>query len=156
MKIAFFHGLESPPISDKTEFLEQYDAWCPAMDYYDPKLFDRILDEVIERDIDLLIGSSMGGWFAFCISTLTGIPTLLFNPALNQRSFSPKTYRGNYEAHQTLVLGIFDNVIDSDGTEEWLDSNKIEDYDVNFEMMGHRTPINIFTKWTKKIIDEES
>jgi len=156
MNIAFFHGLESPPVSDKTEFLEQFDAWCPPMDYYDPKLFDRILNELQNNNTELLVGSSMGGWFAYCLSTLTDIPTLIFNPALNQRTFSPKVYRGDFEPKQTLILGIFDNIIDIDKTEEWLDTNKIENYEIHYEMMGHRTPIDIFTKWVNKTVNEQS
>ena len=83
MRVAFFHGLESPAISDKTVALEKlFDyVYDPAMDYKDSGLFNKVLAEVKKQKIDLLIGSSMGGWFAYCISTLTGIPTLLFNPA---------------------------------------------------------------------------
>lgn len=148
LRIAFFHGLESPSISDKSEFLtENFDAWCPAMNYHnDHNIFKNTLAEVKRRNIDLLIGSSMGGWFAYCISTHTGIPTLLFNPALNQRSFSPKTSLGQISSDHTLILGIYDNVIDCDGTEEWLESNDIEDYTIKYERMGHRTPIEIFEK----------
>ena len=44
MRIAFFHGLESKPFSEKNQILiEQYgesNVYAPAMDYRDPWLFD--------------------------------------------------------------------------------------------------------------------
>ena len=79
--VAFFHGLESKPFSEKNQILiEHYgdaNVYAPAMDYRDPWLFDTVLKQIRERDIELLIGSSMGGYFAYCLSTMTGIPTIL-------------------------------------------------------------------------------
>jgi len=66
MRIAFFHGLESSYISDKSEFLKQKfdDPFIPNLNYREDKnLFFSVLMEVEKRNPDLLIGSSMGGWF---------------------------------------------------------------------------------------------
>ena len=51
MRVAFFHGLESPPVSDKTEWLDKNyeEVYAPAMDYRDPGLFDQVLKEIKDR-----------------------------------------------------------------------------------------------------------
>ena len=157
-RIAFFHGLESPSVSDKSEYLQNnfVDAYTPAMDYTKAGLFEEMLAEVKKRKIDLLVGSSMGGWFAYCISTLTGIPTLLFNPALHSRSIEPKVKRGSLKAKHTLVLGKSDDVIDPYQTLSWIKTNGVGNFQTNFENNNHRTPIELFKKWVRKATINES
>ena len=154
LRIAFLHGLESPHISDKTEFLnkEFTFVYAPQMDYHDPLLFEKTLKEIQENKIDLIIGSSMGGWFAYCISTHTNIPTLLFNPAFHSRSFNPVVTTGDYLVHQTIVLGMNDDLIKATDTVDYLHENNIGNL-VFFEENGHRTPIDIFTKYVNKVVN---
>lgn len=150
MKVAFFHGLESNAKSEKASYLKsQYDAWCPSMDYTNPRLFDEILKQIQVDKPDLLIGSSMGGWFAYCISTLTGIPTLLLNPAVQGRSIEPKTKLGNLKANHTVVLGKDDIVVNPDKTRDWFKSNCRGTYNFHMEPIGHRTPNPIMVKYLK-------
>ena len=153
MKVAFFHGLESPAVSDKTEWLEKNyeEVYAPAMDYRDPSLFDRVLAEVKKRKIDLLSGSSMGGWFAYCISTLTGIPTVLFNPAFHARSFDPAVRIGNQSSRHRVVLGKKDDVIDPAQTVEWLKDNGKGRFTYSWESNDHRTPVSVFSKNMPKV-----
>ena len=154
LRIAFLHGLESPHISDKTEFLNKEFSfvYAPKMDYHDPILFEKTLKEIQENKIDLIIGSSMGGWFAHCLSTITNIPTLLFNPAFHSRSFDPVVNIGDHFPHQTIVLGINDEVIKEADTVDYLHNNNIGCL-VFFENIGHRTPIGIFEKYVNKIVN---
>jgi hypothetical protein len=132
-------------------------VYAPPMDYRDHGLFDRVLKEVKENDIDLLIGSSMGGWFAYCISTITGIPALLFNPAVQGRSFDPYVKSGNKRSKHTVVLGKMDEVIDPNKSLSWFTSNGVGSQSFTWENMEHRIPINIFTKWVKSMnrVNEE-
>lgn len=149
--IAFFHGLESKPGSNKAIWLEdKYDAYCPAMDYRQPGLFDKVLQEVKDKKVTLLVGSSMGGWFAYCISTLTGIPTLLFNPAVHSRSINPSVRLGNKKANHTIVLGKKDDIIDPIQTIKWVNENGVGGFEFFYENYGHRTPMNEFRKWVSK------
>ena len=148
-KVAFFHGLESAAVSDKTDYLIKAfpDAYVPSMDYNKSNLFEEVLAEVKKRKIDLLIGSSMGGWFAYCISTLTGIPTILFNPAVQGRSIEPYVRRGSTRANHTVVLGKSDSVIDPQKTKNWFKSDGIGSFTYYMESNGHRTPLGIFKKY---------
>lgn len=158
MKIAFFHGLESNEKSEKSQYLKSnFNAWCPAMDYRNPKLFDEVLAHIQSDKPDLLIGSSMGGWFAYCLSTLTGIPTLLLNPALQGRSMEPKVRLGNMKANHSIVLGSEDIVLDPTKTKTWLKGNCKGKYEIHMERMGHRTPNAIMVKYLKvnEFVNEE-
>lgn len=151
--IVFLHGLESNPNSRKSQYLEtEFDAFCPPMDYRDSELFGRILTEVKERKPTLLIGSSMGGWYAYCISTLTGIPTLLFNPALHSRSIETNTTLGDIQSTHTIILGEADDVINPINTIEWIRENGVGLFEYHYEQNGHRTPLDIFKKWVDKNI----
>lgn len=149
MRVAFFHGLESNPVSEKNKELNQRfrDVYAPAMDYRDPKLFEKTLQDIKDKKIELLIGSSMGGYFAYCLSTLTGIPTLLFNPAVIGRSFDPIVEVGNVPAKHKVVLGINDDVIDPIKSTKYFTEKGIGTFEYHKENIGHRIPIEVFTSY---------
>ena len=157
MKVAFFHGLESNAKSEKASYLySHYNAWCPSMDYTNPRLFDEVLKHIESDRPDLLIGSSMGGWFAYCLSTMTGIPTLLLNPAVQGRSMEPKVNLGNQRSNHTVVLGKNDIVINPTKTADWFKSNCKGTFNFHTEPIGHRTPSPIMVKYLKRIsVNEE-
>lgn len=146
MKALFLHGLESNPKSEKSKFLAKFDAECPPMDYTQPGLFNEILAKIQNDRPDVLIGSSMGGYFAYCLSTITGIPTILFNPAVHSRSMEPAVQIGSIKANHTVILGKKDDVITPEGTLEWIKNNP-GNFNVHFEGNGHQTPISIFKKY---------
>jgi hypothetical protein len=146
--IVFLHGLESSSPSSKSQYLEEtFQSYCPNMDYNDADLFTKILNEVEVKRPTLLIGSSMGGWFAYCISTLTGIPTLLFNPAFHSRRIDPNVLIGNMAANHTIIFGVNDDVINPDESVLWVNKNGIGLFEYHYEEYGHRTPIHSFKKW---------
>jgi predicted esterase YcpF (UPF0227 family) len=153
MRAAFFHGLESPPVSEKNSILEKYfsEVYAPPMNYRDPSSFRRVLQDITEFKPDVLIGSSMGGWFAFCLSTMTGIPTLLYNPALIGRSFNPVVETGNEVPKQTVVLGKHDEVINSRESMSWLVDNYDGAMSFTHEAIAHRIPADVFEKWVANI-----
>jgi hypothetical protein len=146
MKALFLHGLESKAKSQKSDFLAKFDAQCPAMDYKNPGMFNEILSMIQKDRPDVLIGSSMGGWFAYCLSTITGIPTILFNPAVHSRSMEPTVQIGSMKANHTVILGKKDELIKPEETLEWIKKNP-GNFNVHFESNGHQTPINIFKKY---------
>lgn len=156
MKVVFLHGLESNAISDKSKWLEKnFDAWCPAVDYTKSSSFDEIYSEIIKINPSLIVGSSMGGWFAYCLSTLTGIKTLLFNPAFHSRSYDPKVRMGNTPANHIVVLGKSDELIDPTESKKWIKKNGIGNFDIRMENIGHRSPLPILQKYMSSSINEE-
>ena len=154
MRIAFLHGLESPAISDKTDFLHaNHDAYCPALDYTNKEVFNKTLEEIKEFKPDFISGSSMGGYLAFAISSNTGIPCLLFNPALHSRTIDLELPIGEHKFKSMFVLGKEDDIINPEKTIRTLGDKKfihsISAFGLSFEEMGHRIPIEIFEKNVK-------
>ena len=154
MRIAFFHGLESSHISDKTEYLnDNFDyVYSPKMDYMiGNELFIETLEYIKNNNFDLLVGSSMGGWTAYCLSTETGIPTVLFNPAFVTRTLQ-FCKPSNKLSNHTVVLGEFDDVINPNSTKQIINNEGVGTFNINMEKIGHRTPIEIFSKYMSKYI----
>lgn len=149
MKIVYLHGLESPQGGPKVDFLNQLgETLAPSMDYKKPNLFAETLRQVKTFNPDLIIGSSMGGYFAKALASHTGTDALLFNPAIHSRSMEPTgVSSGSKRFKATVVLGEKDDVIEPHKT--WVMLNKERgNYSIKMTKgMGHRTPENIFKKW---------
>ena len=147
-KVAFFHGLESLHYSEKNQILEQTfeTVYAPPMDYHDTDVFQKVLNYIEKDRPDILIGSSMGGWFAYALSTHTGIPTLLFNPAVHSRPRSFDLPLGAETSTHIIVLGNNDDVIDPKKTINWFKENCKGDTLFDHEDIEHRIPKEVFQK----------
>jgi hypothetical protein len=152
-KVIYFHGLESGQGGPKVDFLaKKYEVIAPEMNYHDPKEFEKTLHMVKclqagqRHKPELIIGSSMGGYFAYMIATHTNIPVVLLNPALHSREFEPQgVSQGPHEVEGTLILGAKDDVIDPVKTTEMLkESIKNGQLKSYLRDHGHRTPLKIF------------
>ena len=156
--VIYFHGLESPQGGIKVEFLDHEVDFleAPAMNYTQKGIFEEWLDYVKTEEPDLLIGSSMGGYFAMALSTHTGIPVLVFNPAIHSRSIEIDGLGSGTEKLKGLVvLGKKDDVIVPDLTLQMLkgDWNDLEI--VVEKNMGHRVPLDIFVDMYNKMSSNE-
>jgi len=149
MRVAFFHGLDSAPVSEKTYALrETFDeVYDPAMDYKNPEMFNIVLKHLQENPVDLLIGSSMGGYFAYCLSTILGTRTLLFNPAVHSRPLEPIVQLGGKESNHLIVLGNTDTIITPKETEIFF--NDVSGVNIIREDIGHTVPIEVFKKYIR-------
>ena len=150
----YFHGLESKPGGIKVEFLDKEVDFieAPPMDYSQKDIFNKWLKYVKNEEPDLIIGSSMGGYFALALASHTSIPVLVFNPAIHSRTFEIDGLRSGKEKIKGLVvLGANDDIIDPGKTLSILkgDWNEI---DLHVEKgMGHRTPLSVFVNMYNKI-----
>ena len=92
MNIVYIHGLDSDANSAKGLLLEGYcEKHYPKItvlrpDFNQPPqvVFDNLLNLVADLRSDsnvVLVGSSLGGYFATLVSNETGCPTLLINPS---------------------------------------------------------------------------
>ena len=156
--VIYFHGLESKPGGIKVDFLNQEVDFleAPTMDYTKEGVFEDWLDYGKTEEPDLLIGSSMGGYFAMALSTHTGIPVLVFNPAIHSRSIEIDGLGSGTEKLKGLVvLGKKDDVIVPDLTLQMLkgDWNDLEI--VVEKNMGHRVPLDIFVDMYNKMSSNE-
>ena len=156
--VAFLHGLESAPRSFKNEILEsQFGAenvYAPEMNYRLPEMFSIVLKHLTENPVDIIIGSSMGGYFAHALSSHLNKPSLLFNPAIHSRTFEPQFVNfGDHRPTQVFVLGRQDEVINPLETLKFI-SNPDCDWEmfVGLENMGHRVLPEVFEKWINQYI----
>tara|TARA_Y100000389_G_C17383184_1_gene475499 strand:+ start:697 stop:1209 length:513 start_codon:yes stop_codon:yes gene_type:complete len=158
-RILYLHGLESGQGGPKVDSLAASAlVSAPDIDYRQPDQWQR-LDEMVESGgFDQIIGSSMGGWFAFLLGERHGIDTLLFNPAFHSRTFEPEVdFKLDQSLQQhTVVIGRRDDVVAPAPTVEWLAANNVQ-ASIHFEPeMGHRTPLDRFQAWTEAVIFKPS
>lgn len=166
--IWYLHGFESAPGGDKPEWLESLGnkVYAPDMIYKktnrhtycevrDVKhlTLKKLLFEAQVNPPDLIIGSSMGGYYADVLGSHLGVEVLLFNPALHNRPIDLKLNYGksNYKRH--FIVGENDKVIPPAATKVLAD---ISDSWITVPNMGHRTPLNIFKDIYKKVILNET
>jgi hypothetical protein len=114
-RIFFIHGLESSNKSSKVDLMQSkgFDVLAPSMDYTtNDSLFSQTLEKVMEFKPHLIVGSSMGGYFASHIGTHYSTTLLLLNPALISRTFQPKILPdGKVKSDIWALLGEYDDVI---------------------------------------------
>lgn len=156
MHILYLHGLESSAGGPKVEYLRMLGnlVTAPEMDYKDPeqyqKICDTILNSYMEEPIDLIIGSSMGGYFAYHLGKQFDIPMLLLNPALHSRPYDLVISSvGEYDPLIFLGVGEYDGVIDYTETLNILDNNVGESFFRGNYWKGdhgHTTPLEFFQK----------
>ena len=156
-KIIYLHGLESNQGGQKVDFLSSLGlVYAPIMEYKTKAktIFDSILAEGKLIQPDLIVGSSMGGYFAESLATHIDTKLLLFNPAtINSESylkeFEIKTFMGNLKPKGSVVLGMNDDVV-----------NPIENekrycnlgFKIFKEEHGHRTDLDLFKKYIDIIL----
>jgi len=90
--ILYIHGFNSSPLSIKAEQTRQYfQQHFPSINFFCPQLATSTneailqLESIIEdskKDVWLLIGSSLGGYFATYLANKYQVPAVLINPAI--------------------------------------------------------------------------
>ena len=163
MKVWYLHGLESAAGGPKVDFLNKVssDVYAPAMDYKNHKTFGELYRKITkEGKPDLIVGSSMGGFFADALASHFGINVLLFNPAFHSRSIVSKLPYGSNFGKRFIVLGTDDEVIDYKVSLDLIRKDKAFDASTDSILlvpMGHRTPLNKFIDiYNENILSETS
>ena len=155
MKIFFLHGLESTHQSSKVDLMRAlgHDVHAQYMDYKNVlDLYTKTLNSIIEFNPDLIVGSSMGGYFAYHLGTHYKTNLLLLNPALPNRTFDPPILPDGIEKSKIWALvGENDDVVDPVANEEIL---KRAGAKVQIGDHEHRTPPEIFKPFFKEVIAE--
>ncbi len=157
MKVWYFHGLESEAGGPKVDFLKEVatEVYAPEMDYTRHKLFGELFRKITKEGApDLIIGSSMGGFFADALASHFGIDTILLNPALHSRTIIKKLPYGNEFGSINVSLGSEDKVIDPYKTIPLLQDRGTE-FKLTLGSHGHRTPVNVFKDiYNETVINE--
>jgi hypothetical protein len=154
MKIAYLHGLESKAGGKKVEWLSQHaDVYAPALNYKNSSTFNQVFNEIKKFNPDVIIGSSMGGWFSYLIGSKLGIHTILFNPAVTGRSFDPSVddsaLKGTFN---TVIQGTNDTTIIPKDVKEWLGIKGKGSFSFDTYNGEHKVPFVVFKDKVSKIL----
>lgn len=152
MKVSYLHGLESPNYGPKVDWLnDKFDTYVPKLDYHSKTVFEETLDGC--RGSSLIVGSSMGGYFAYIIGQHLRIPTLLFNPAVVSRNFDPIVQLSNRNGTKnTVYLGKNDNVIKGSKIRKYFSNEGVGSFKYNTYDGGHRVPEDVFIGAISKVL----
>ncbi len=159
MNIIYLHGLGSNQGGEKVSFLSDKGyVFAPEMEYnHNENLFEELLNEIKTEHSspDLIIGSSMGGYFAYMLAShFEDVPVLLFNPAFHSRSTNPNNiYKGPFEVKGVIALGNEDNVINPERTIKLLEEREeLDNFEIiNMEEIGHQIPLYMFRNIYNKL-----
>lgn len=151
MNILYLHGLDGSLSDEKRKILDRYGCVsAPAIDYRNDKhSISKLVEEYESKRIDLVIGSSMGGFAGYHVANALQKPALLFNPALAHRSIQQEfpTYSNPNPSFKQLVLGAQDEVVDPADTFKFLSEslNTPIDYFIHYRQdLAHRIPVATF------------
>lgn len=148
MSIAYCHGLESTLPSSKVEWLQSigHDVLALEMNYQNPECFAQTKEKTVLFKADLVMGSSMGGWFAWLIGAQLDVSRILLNPALHSRTFNPVVNAATPHFPSTFVLlGENDAVIAPTRTKALLADTPAR---ISIGSHAHRTPLEVFQPFT--------
>jgi len=155
MKILFLHGLQSNNKSSKVSHMidEGHQVLAPNMNYFDnEQLFQETLNKLLEFEPELIVGSSMGGYFAYHLGTHYKTNLLLLNPALPKRSFDPPILPdGKEKSRIWAMVGKHDTDVPAKENIEILKKVRAK---VSIKNHEHRTPIKAFGSYFKSVLED--
>lgn len=88
MNLIYLHGLDSNPAASKAQITKQvatkhgWSVICPDLNVPPSVVLDKVLALLDAQPHSVLIGSSLGGYFANLLSDHAGVPAILLNPSI--------------------------------------------------------------------------
>lgn len=153
MKTLYIHGLDSFPVPEKKHIMAKAGLDVVALHInYRQKLgvYEILKDAIIQKNVQFIIGSSLGGYLGLRLADDMGLPCLLFNPAINLKKKIfyfrvPEIKHPKCQARY-VVLGAKDDIIDARKSQVFLQKSKsdsVHQQIVICEWLGHQ--IDLFT-----------
>lgn len=109
-KVLYIYGYGSSPESSTCKWLKNNlpNAIVYSFGYVqtDPENSIPYLCSLVEElDIDIVIGSSLGGWYAMHVASICSLPSILINPVTDSTLEQVVDYVSNHDTHivQKLV-----------------------------------------------------
>ena len=157
MKITYLHGLESSIDIFSVKILwlkENFDQiYTPTIKYQNKESFASITAHIKKQSPDYIVGSSMGGYFAYLIGATLGIPTILFNPAVIGRSFDPVVDDSNLKVTtHNVFLGKTDEVISGALVQSYFNRLGQGEFTYTVYNGGHRVSAEVFINSIKDVV----
>lgn len=152
VKILYLHGLDSFLNDEKRIILEKHGkVLAPNINYREnSNIYSLFLEKIQKENIDVIIGSSMGGLVGYYLSHNANKASLLFNPALPYQSVLQIVDKKNTNPSSALkyiVLGKKDTIVKYSDNLDFLNKNIHQDDNVEIKIINkleHRIPSDIF------------
>lgn len=163
MNILYIHGLDSKLSAEKREILEKFGTvFSPDVNYYtNPAAIESIIQLCSAKNIDSIIGTSIGGFAGFYVCQALNKPAMLFNPALKRRSVEQilPVVSLSLPSYVGIILGKDDEVVNPKETLDFLDKEYNSNNKISIDMvnnLGHNIPLDIFEEKVSAFISKIS
>lgn len=108
-KVLYIYGYGSSPESDTYKWLKNNlpNTIVYSFGYVqtDPENSIPYLCSLVEElDIDIVIGSSLGGWYAMHVASICSLPSILINPVTDSTLEQVVDYVSNHDSHVVRKL----------------------------------------------------
>lgn len=154
MKILYIHGLDSSPNLERMEWLSDrgHDVSALHLDYRNqPDSYELLMQEVESKQVEFIVGSSLGGRLGFWLSEEFGLSCLLFNPALALEipGLTDPSLKNPGCKRRHIVLGAQDDVVNPEDTWHWLkqaDRAGLTQRVGMFQHLGHQIDLDTYVE----------
>jgi len=151
MNILYLHGLMGSLNPEKRQIVEKYGkAYAPNIPYQtNTECISWLYHHYKNKNIDVVIGSSLGGFSGYYLSRLLQVPALLFNPALASRSVEqniPEITNAHREPMH-IIIGAKDDVVHPKSTLQFIAEHfpSTQNYQIQtLQELAHRIPLQTF------------
>lgn len=152
IRILYLHGLGSSRKESEILKHDRVEIVAHDIDYSDPLIFKKMLDE----RVDGVIGHSIGGLIAYYVSNVKKIPSLLFNPAFDDPDaehieITNEAAKAEICDEMIAVVGLLDDEIPAETQLDHLDRMKSSCF---VELMGHDVPDDIKIKYFNMFVSK--
>ena len=152
MKTLYIHGLDSFPVPEKIDILKKQGLNTVALhiDYRNNKdVFEILLQFAIEHKIELVVGSSLGGYLAFWIGAKLKVPQILYNPAIHyEKNFGWEIPEISIPTNifRCIILGDKDGIVNPELNYSYFNKQLKSDYTkmIRCSWLGHKIDLCTF------------
>ena len=143
-KVLYIYGYNSSSNSNTFKWLKEHlsntDMYSISYDQENPSdSIDKLCDYILENTIDIIIGSSLGGWYAMHLATRFSLPCILINPVtdLTLKSTLELVTKNNVSIVNKYIEYIKENPL-FQNKEHWNDYlwDKYEDGDYSIVLLS--------------------
>lgn len=164
IKALYCHGMGGQGITNPKVLMEfkrkGIELISPTINYElyigNPYLFDLLKE--LSKDVDMIVGNSMGGFFSYNLSKSTGKPSVNFNPAISPVTTSYNWFNNvtHYEPSENqsktnIYMSTRDLIVDHEEGREYLNKqpNFIKESDEIEFLYGETHSLSFYTIFNK-------
>lgn len=155
MTIIYLHGLDSDPNATKALITTKHakalgmDTICPDLNRPPADVVDMLTRLIHQTPNAVLVGSSLGGYFATLLSDLTDTPAVLLNPSIRPdisfRRFLTNHFEGQTLSDETVIYTTTGGWQIRFGELKWFENHRLQ--------VKYPNKINVLLKLGDELLD---